>query len=251
MSDSLGAMCDDFYVNTRLNLKLALPTNRETLLHFMDRMRKEFPGLCKLRRREDGGLLLEEDRPEGESRRWIRFEESSLRFGNFAPESLEEVRHLAAVVLEHAPYHLTFSDLDYDHMELVYGFDLDYCGNHDQLVAETLMSNHPLASFMLADEAHHVIDMQPFIGIALTPSCDLQAYIELKSRTSSYEVRTGDYETHPLSVFLTIRKYWGFADGQNLADSHRHLADLADELATERVVPLLVNPLAHAIASRS
>ena len=54
MSDSLGAMCDDFYVNSRLDLKLAMPSNRETILHFFDRMRKAFPTLSKLRRREDG-----------------------------------------------------------------------------------------------------------------------------------------------------------------------------------------------------
>ncbi len=250
MSDSLGAMCDDLYVNSRLYLKLALPTNRETILHFLDRLRKDFPSLSKLRRRDDGGLILEEDRPDGGSRRWVRLEENCLRFGYFAPPTLDDFRELADIVLEHAPYYLTFSELDYDQMEAVYAFDLDFRGNHDQLVAETLMSNHPLASFMLADEAHHVIDMQPFIGISLTPACDIQAYIEVKSRTSSYEIRTGEYETHPLTVYLTVRKYWGFSSPENLVETHRTLMDHADELATERVVPLLVNPLAHAIASR-
>jgi hypothetical protein len=174
-----------------------------------------------------------------------------LRFGHFAPKSPSEFRPLADLVLEHAPYFLTFSDLDFDHMEVVYGFDLEFRGNHDQLVAETLMNNHPLASFLLGDEARHVIDMQPYAGIALTPACDIQAYIELKSRTTSYEVRTGDYDTHPLTVFLTVRKYWGFAETENLVDVHRTLLDHADELATDRVVPLVVNPLAHAISSRS
>ena len=93
--------------------------------------------------------------------------------------------------------------------------------------------------------------MQPFMGIALTPSCDIQAYIDIKSRTSSYEVHTGEYEAHPLSVYLTVRKYWGFSESENLIDAHHRLMDHADELAADRVVPLLVNPLAHAIASRS
>ena len=74
MSDSLGAMCDEFYINSRLYLKLPLPTNRETVLGFLDRMRKAFPTLRKLRGRDDGGLLLEEDGPDGESRRWLRLE---------------------------------------------------------------------------------------------------------------------------------------------------------------------------------
>ncbi len=251
MSESLGAMCDDLYVNSRLFVKLPLPSNRETLLGFFDRLRKAFPSLTKLRRADDGALTLEEDRPEGGSRRWIRLEETSLRFGYFAPPHVSDARELGNVILEHAPYHLSFSELDYDHMEVVYGFDLEFRGNHDQLVAETLMSNHPLASFMFSDDAYHVLDMQPFMGIALTPSCDIQAYIDIKSRTSSYEVRTGEYEAHPLSVYLTIRKYWGFSESENLIDAHQRLMDYADELAADRIVPLLVNPLAHAIASRS
>ena len=85
MNESLGAMCDDVYVNSRLFVKLPLPTNRETLLGFFDRLRKAFPSLTKLRRGDDGALTLEEDRPEGGSRRWIRLEETSLRFGYFAP----------------------------------------------------------------------------------------------------------------------------------------------------------------------
>ena len=83
MNESLGAMCDDVYVNSRLFVKLPLPTNRETLLGFFDRLRKAFPSLTKLRRGDDGTLTLEEDRPEGGSRRWIRLEETSLRFGYF------------------------------------------------------------------------------------------------------------------------------------------------------------------------
>ena len=137
------------------------------------------------------------------------------------------------------------------HIHSYGGWGKFFTGLLKEKLLATRCTNPECQEQRTADEAHHVIDMQPFIGIALTPSCDLQAYIELKSRTSSYEVRTGDYETHPLSVFLTIRKYWGFSDGLNLADSHRQLADHADELSTERVVPLLVNPLAHAIASRS
>ncbi|MEE9296113.1 MAG: hypothetical protein V3W34_14300 [Phycisphaerae bacterium] len=250
MSYGFSAVCDEFYVSCRLFLKLDLPLERETVLHFCDRIRKEFPGMSKFRRRDDGSLVLEEDAGAGMSRRWLRLEPNSLRFGHFAPPDVADVRALADVVLEQAPYHLTLSEIDFDHLEVIYGFDLEYRGNHDQLVAEVLWADHPLGAFLLGEESVHAIDAQAYFGVALTRDCDLQAYIETRSRSSTFEVRTGEYERQPLSVFLTLRKYWTATQGQALKDAASALFDRADELAGSRVVPLLVNPLAQAIASR-
>lgn len=250
MSSGLGAVCDDFYVTCRLFLKLDMTLQRETVLHFFDRIRKEYPGLRKLRRRDDGCLLLEEEADESGSRRWIRLDHGSLRFGHFAPPGIAEVRKFGDLVLTQAPYHLTFSEIDFDHLELIYGFDLEYRGNHDQLVADTLLGEHAASGFLFGDEASHIIDAQPYFGIALSPECDLQAYVEIKSRTTTFEVRSGTYESPPISVFLTTRQYWGVAGATPLEKALAHLFDTSDELATEKVVPNLVNPLAAAIASR-
>jgi len=251
MSEVFGSFCDEFYTSSRLFLKLDLPLERETILHFFDRIRKEFPSMRKFRRRDDGCMMLEEDADPSSPRRWMRLDATSLRFGHFSPLDTDSIRQLGAVILENAPYHLTFSELDYDHLEVVYGFDLEYQGNHDQLVAETFWADHPLASLALGDDAHHVIDAQPYLGIALTPSCDQQAYFEVKSRTSTYEVRTNNFDVQPLSVLLTLRQYWGFEETRSLVEVHQALCDRADVLAADRVVPTLVNPLAQAIASRS
>ena len=56
---SFGAFCDEFYVNTRLYLKLDLAPSRETVLHFMEQIRRAFPRLTRLRRRDDDGLVLD------------------------------------------------------------------------------------------------------------------------------------------------------------------------------------------------
>lgn len=252
MSTQLGAVCDEFYVSARLFLKLELMLGRETVLHFFDQLRKNYPGLRKLRRRDQASLVLEEDPVEVSSRRWVRLDPSALRFGQFAPPDMDDVRRYCDTILQQAPYHLSFSELDYDHLELVYGFDLEYRGNHDQLVAETLWGDHPAAAgFLQSEQAQHIIDAQPYFGIALSPECDLQAYVEIKSRTSTYEVRSGAYEPQPISVYLTIRKYWGLEGATAPDKALAELFEVADELATERVVPLFVNPLAAAIASRS
>ncbi len=251
MSNGLGAVCDGFYINCRLFLKLDMPLERETVLHFFDRVRREYSGLQKLRRRDAGSVVLEEEGDDQGARRWLRLDPNSLRFGQFAPPDMDEFRRFADLIVTQAPYHLTFSDLDYDYLEVIYGFDLEYRGNHDQLVAETLYGEQAPAGFLLGDSAKHIIDAQPYFGIALTPACDLQAYIEVKSRTTTFEVRSGTFEGAPISVFLTTRKYWGVENPGTLEDGMRTLLDTADELAAEKVVPNFVNPLAAAIASRS
>lgn len=253
MKINLGAQCDDFYTSSRLYLKLDLNLDREAIMHFFDRIRREYPSMRKFRRRDDGSLVLEEADPEsreGESRRWVRLEPGALRFGYFSPPDRPDWKSFGHFLLEQAPHHLTISELDIDHLETLYGFDMEYSGNHDQLVAETLYPEHPLASFLLGDEAVHAIDCQPYVGISLSRSCDLQAYIEVKSRTSSFEVRTGEYEAQLLSVFLTVRRYWGFQESAGLVPTFDELNHHAEDLAVRRVVPLVVNPLALAIASR-
>ena len=251
MNNGLGAVCDAFYVNCRLFLKLDLPLERETVLHFFDRVRKEYPGLRKLRRRDAHCLFLEEEPDPQGSRRWLRLDMSSLRFGQFAPPDMEGIRRYGDMIVTQAPFHLTFNDLDYDYLEVIYGFDLEYRGNHDQLVAETFMSgDQAAAGFLLGDSTKHIVDAQPYYGIALSPECDLQAYVEVKSRTTTFEVRGETFEPAPISIFLTTRKYWAIEEPPSLSDALRVLFDHADELATDKIVPHFVNPLGAAIASR-
>lgn len=250
MSAAFGAQCDDFHIATRLFLKLDLALERETVLHFFDSVKREFPTMRKLRRREDGALLLEEDENEEGSRRWLRLDESAIRLGHFNPVQIDDAERLGQVVLKMAPYHLTLGDLDYDHLEVVYGFDLEYRGNHDQLVADTLFSEGPLAGLLNHESVLHTIDAQPFLGLSISENCDTQVYLEIKSRTSTYEVRTQQYDQQPLGVYLTLRKYWGFSDSDSLLDAHTHLTNKAEEWAADKIVPLIVNPLAMAIASR-
>ena len=83
MSNPYSSFCEDFYVNMRLGSQLALPHNRETVLHFFERVQKEFPGLTRFRKSENGEFNIEEDR-SSQSYRWLSLESparsrSSLR----------------------------------------------------------------------------------------------------------------------------------------------------------------------------
>lgn len=244
---SFPALCDEFGVTSRLLLKLELAPSRETVLHFFEQTRRAFPRLMRLRRRDDGSLLLDEDATDG-PRRFVRIDSDALRFGIYQAESSADVTAFAARVLDAAPAQLSLSEIDYDYFETIFSFDLEFRGNHDDLIAETFFANHPLLRVLHSDDVG-VIECQPAFGVAMGEACDQQLYLELRGRTSTYEVRTGEYENTPLTVSLTARRYWS-PDCGDLAAVHAEQLTLAARVCEERVLPQVVQPLAAAIASR-
>lgn len=244
---SFSALCDEFSVSSRLLLKLELAPSRETVLHFFEQTRRAYPRLMRLRRRDDGSLMLDEENADG-PRRFVRLDAGALKFGVYQPESAEDVAAFAARVLDAAPAHLSLSEIDYDYFETIFSFDLEFRGNHDDLIAETFFANHPLLRVLQGDDAG-VIECQPAFGVALGETCDQQLYLELRGRTTTYEVRTGEYENTPLTVSLTARRYWS-PDCSDLGTIHGEQLALAARVSEDRVLPQVVQPLAAAIASR-
>ena len=57
-----GSLCDDFYVNMNLGTEMELPANRETVLHFFERVQKTYPTMRNFYSRERGDFVLEEDK---------------------------------------------------------------------------------------------------------------------------------------------------------------------------------------------
>lgn len=244
---SFHTLADGFCVHSRLYLKLELEPSRESITQYFDQIRRAFPSLRQIRRREDGALLLEEDERAGAGRRSVRVDASSIRFSVHDAPDAAGVGAFAERVLATAPAFLTLCELDYDYQEVSFAFDLEYRGNHDQLVATTLFPDSPIVS-ALGEGGARVIDCQPFLGVALGDECETQMFIEIKGRTSMFEVRTGEYETTPLSVYVTARRYRG-AQSFDLVKTQRELLRLVERYTSERVAPLVVQPLAAAIAS--
>jgi arylsulfatase A-like enzyme len=48
MATSFGALCDDFYINQAIAVKMDLPTERDTLLHMFDRVRADQPTMASV-----------------------------------------------------------------------------------------------------------------------------------------------------------------------------------------------------------
>ena len=134
---------DDFYVNVHLNTEMELPTNRDTVLHFFEQMKKGFPELRNFYTRENGDLVLEGDKDQ-EAHRWLAIEARRLCSGHFNPETLEDSFRQHELVLELAPHLLTISLLDCEALDIMFGFDFDYDGNHDEVVAEAIGVGHGL-----------------------------------------------------------------------------------------------------------
>ena len=94
MATSYGTLCDDFYVNMTLNTELDLPTNRDTILHFFERIQRQYPTMSSFYQRPTGEFCLDEDRETG-SYRWVAVETNRICAGFVNPESLEECLNIS------------------------------------------------------------------------------------------------------------------------------------------------------------
>ncbi|MBX3357192.1 MAG: hypothetical protein KF745_02070 [Phycisphaeraceae bacterium] len=248
MSNSYRALCADFYINQRLNLKMDLPMRRDTVLSLFDRIRREIPSLDKFRRYQNE-LSLESGSREP-AQQWLGVRRTSIRSGSVNPESPEDSYRLHRLVLETAPYFLDISPLDIEYLEVLYGFDLLASGNHDAIVYEALFAGSPIAQ--LVDSPNTMpTDFQPVFGVSLTPECDVHAQFEVKTRTSARQVRSGDFREEPISVYLTVRRQGPVSDIHDLATALASLTHHAQDLLDNRVVPHLIVPIRNTIASGS
>jgi hypothetical protein len=249
MSNPFSAFCEDFYVNMRLGSQMNLPHSRETVLHFFERIQKEFPGLTRFRKSDNGEFNLEEDRGS-QSYRWLSMEARRLSCGHVNPETIETSLKLHRLILEQAPFQLGLSNVEIDYMDVLFGFDLSFSGNHDEIIAESLFPESPLTC--LTDEpGAKAVDFQPSVTVALSEDCRFQARIDVVTRTNSYQVRTGDYSDDCISVYLILRRYWGDRPKLPLEKLMEQMAEKGEQLCTNYIVPRVLRPISSAIASRS
>lgn len=246
MVNLLDTLVTDFYVNQKLTLKMDLPDSRETILDLFSRLKKEFPGLTNFRRFEDE-LALESDELQ-KAYSWFSMKGTTLRSGSVNPDDLGDAYQLHRKVLEIAPWFLAISPIDIEHLELVFGFDLEAHGDRDSIVFNALMADCPLGEMVMEDE--QVIESQPVIGIALEPSSKMQAFVEVKTRTTIRERSSGIFGREPISVFLTVRHTGGIENLNDLNTRFAALAGCAERLAEERVVPNILTPIRHTILAQ-
>jgi len=243
-----SSLCDDFGVYVYLNTKMDLPNGRETVLHFFDTLQKSFPKMTDFEKRENGEFVLEEDRESG-SYRWVTLESRRLCSGYVNPPSVEDADAQHERVLEIAPFHLDFNALDCEALDALFVFDFVYSGNHDEVVAEALGIGTPLEALVTLPGSK-VLNFEPAVMLTLDEQCRLQARLSIETRTNAFQVRTGQYPEAPISVYFTIRQYWGRQPFKAFVESYQNQRRICQEMVDAHVVPAVIRPLAQTIAAK-
>ena len=243
-----SSLCDDFYVNMNLSTEMELPTNRETILHFFERIQKTYPTMRNFYCRDRGDFVLEEDKDQG-NYRWCTIEPRRVCSGQVNPETVEGAMDQHRLILELAPYALSVSPLDCEALDLLFGFDFTYRGNHNQLVAEALGVS-PAMERLLEIPGTTVINQEPSLTIALDEECRLQCRVSVETRTNAYQVRTGEFPEEQLSVYVTARQYGSLPADRTFVETLDRLVEVCKETLENHVIEHVLRPLARAIAMK-
>ncbi len=246
--NSYAALCDDFGVSMYLNSKLELPTSRETILHFFEAIHKAQPSLSDFEKRSDDEYYLEEERDDG-SYRWVSLDRRRLCCGYVNPPSLADADQHIQRILEIGPYHLDLALLQTESLDVMYHFDLLYQGNHDEVVIEALAAGTPLESVLHMPQVK-VLNFQPNLTIALDDTYQLQCRVSIETRTNAYHLRTGNIPEAPISVYATVRQFWGKQPHDSYIVAYQHQRRVLDDVTQNYLVPHVIQPLARAIGAR-
>lgn len=241
-----SSLCDDFYVNMNLGTEMELPTSRETVLHFFERIQKTYPTMRNFYSRDRGDFVLEEDKDQG-SYRWCTIEPRRVCSGQVNPEVVTDALSQHKLVLELAPYTLSVSPLDCEALDLLYGFDFTYRGNHNQLLVEAFGVN-PAMERIAEIPGATIISHEPMITVALDSECRLQFRLSVETRTNAYQVRMGDFPEEQLSVYVTARQYGSLGPDLTYAETMDRLDEVCQEMLETHVIEHVLQPLARTIA---
>ncbi|HEV3416907.1 MAG TPA: hypothetical protein VG056_08850, partial [Pirellulales bacterium] len=153
------------------------------------------------------------------------------------------------LVLELAPFLLSVSPLDCEALDLLFGFDFTYRGNHNQLVAEALGIS-PSLERVIDMPGGTVINYEPSITLSLDEDCRTQVRLSIETRTNAFQIRTGEYTEEQLSVYVTARQYGSLEPDATYVQALENLARTCHEVVDNYVVEQVLRPLARTIAMK-
>lgn len=241
-------LCDDFYLSAYLNTELELPHSRDTVLHYFEQISKKFPTMRNFYGRDPREFVLEEDKETG-SYRWVTLETQRICSGYLNPPSLEACHPQHEMALDLAQPVFSVGALDCEALDVMFGFDFTYKGNHDDVVAEVFARDSRMDS-LLGISGSKVVEFEPSITISLDEGCHTQARLSVLTRTNSYQLRTGQFGEEAISIYFTVRRYWGTESDPSFIESYRKQVEMGLELVHDHVIPNVVVPLSEVISTR-
>ena len=241
-----SGLCDEFYVNMHLGTEMDLPQSRESVLHFFEQVQARFPRMKNFYARERGEYCLEEDKERGKYR-WVTTEPRRLSSGAVNPDSFQAAIEQHQVVLELSPFELSISHLDCESLSVMLGFDFTYRGNQNELLAEALGLMQPLER-LTEFAPNSILSYEPSLQLALDDDCKTQCRLSFETRTTAFQVRSGEYTEDQMSVYLTVRRYDSLDKEELFPSELKRLSTLAEKMADEYLVDHVLRPLQQTIA---
>ncbi|HON92066.1 MAG TPA: hypothetical protein PKZ07_10920 [Sedimentisphaerales bacterium] len=248
-TNSYSSLCDDFYIDMYVNTELDLPTERDTILTFFDRIQRQFPTMGRFSRRDNGEYCLEEDQVSGQYR-WVSLKVDRVGSGAVNPPTIEEVHSQNKLILDLMPYMLGVTPLDVDSLDLTYAMDFDCSGNHDEVIMEALFGSSAFGWLLDVPHSRPIV-YSPAIVFSLAEDDHTQARVSVESKTSLYE--PGEKEPgrdEAITLSLTIRQYPKANERFDPVASLERQVQIVEELMTERILRYFVQPLTEVIAQR-
>jgi hypothetical protein len=243
--NSYHSVCDDFYVNMNLNTEMELPRSREGVLHYFEQIRKRYPTMRHFYSRERGEFMLEEEKTAG-SYRWTTVEPRRVLAGQVNPASPSDALELHRLALDLAPHTLSLSTLDCESLNLIFGFDYIYRGNHNQLIAEALGLPPAYEKFAERDETT-LVGYEPSFQFTCDENSRLVGRVSFETRTTLQHIRSGEYPEEQFSVYLTGRRYGSLDAGETFVSAYDQLVQFCERLLDEFVLENVLRPVQQAI----
>jgi hypothetical protein len=249
MSNSFASFCDGLFVDMSVNTQLELPSGRETVLAFFERLQKQNPEMNNFARRDSGEYILEQENDRQRSQ-WVSLEADRIVAGCADPETMPKAYSLHNQVLELIPYMLGVSTLDIEAMDITYTMDFDFHGNHDEVIAEALLNSSSFGAFLDVSETR-TVSCCPSMIIALSDDCRLQARVAVESRTSAFELQNDKYKSNePISLYFGLRRYPKPEPDFDMLSAYQEQCKIAEGIMFDKILPHFVQPLSSAIAQR-
>jgi hypothetical protein len=139
--------------------------------------------------------------------------------------------------------------MDCEALDLLYGFDFIYRGNHNQLLAEALGVGSAFER-MIDLPGSTIINYEPTVTIALDEECRLQCRLSVEARTNAYQIRMGEYPEEQLSVYVTARQYGSLSPTTTFVQTLDRLSEVCQEMLENHVIEQILQPLQRTIAMK-
>lgn len=250
MGNKYAALCDEFYINMRLGTQMKMATDRATIVAFFERMQRLHPEMVNFHQDPKHGECSIEETRSDNSYRWLSVEPARVSSGFLNPPDPDAAYTYNKSVVETVPYYMAVSTVDLEYLDVLWGFDFQYKGNHHELIAEALLGESPLGRLMETPNARGV-HFELSGVVALSEDARTHARVWVEPRTTASQVRSGEFPEEMLSVYVIVRQWSGDRRLPELHDLHGQLIELGEKFMEDRVIHPFLWPIRDAIARRS